>query len=110
MLNHKIIIATNKQIEYGKYLGINLKRKSLRVAAAMISDAIELKCWESIISQSLKKGDKVKYLGNYTGRKNKTFIINSIGRTGLVFFFVKNEFGQKVSSHAYAFYLKKMVK
>ncbi len=102
-------MATDKQIEYGKYLGINLKRKSLRVATAMISDAIELKCWNSIISQNLKKGDKVKYVGNYPGRKNKIFVINSIGRTGLVFFFVKNELGQKVSSHAYAFYLKKIV-
>ena len=100
--------ATNKQIDYGKILGLNLKAKSFRVAGAMISDEIEKRCWESISKQGLKKGDKVRYVGNYKERVNKIYTINSIGKYGLVYFFVKDKFVHKKSSYAYAFYLKKI--
>lgn len=100
--------VTNKQIEYGKLLGLNLKQKSFRVASAMIADEIEKRCWKSIEDQSLKKGDKVRYIGNYPERKNKVYTINSIGKYGFVYFFVKDNFGNKKTSYAYAFYLKKI--
>lgn len=100
--------ATNKQIDYGKMLGLNLKSKSFRVASAMIGDEIEKRCWESIKIQKLQKSDRVKYIGNYKERINKIYTINSIGKYGLVYFFVKDKFGNKKSSYAYAFYLTKI--
>ena len=100
--------ATNKQIDYGKILGLNLKSKSFRIASAMIGDEIEERCWKSIKTQELKKGDKVKYIGNYKGRINKIYTINSIGKYGLIYLFIKDKFGNKKSSYAYAFYLKKI--
>lgn len=100
--------ATDKQVEYGRVLGLNLKSKSFRVASAMIADEIEKRCWKSIKEQGLKKGDKIKYVGNYPERRNKIYVVNSIGKYGLVYFFVKDKFGNKKSSYAYAFYLKKI--
>lgn len=100
--------ATNKQVEYGNVLGLNLKFRSFRVASAMIADEIEKRCWKSIKYQNIKNGDRVKYIGNYIERKNKIYLVNSIGKNGLVYFFIKDKFGNKKSSYAYAFYLKKV--
>jgi hypothetical protein len=102
--------ATEKQIEYGKILNLNLELKSFRVAGAMIADEVESRCLKSVQDQELKKGDRVKYTGNYPERKNRTYIVNSVGKSGLVYFFVKDEFGNKKSSYAYAYYLKKIRK
>lgn len=100
--------ATEKQIEYGKILNLNLESKSFRVAGAMIADEIEKRCLKSAEEQGFKKGDRVKYVGNYPERKNKIYTINSVGKSGLVYFFVKDKFGHKKGSYAYAFYLKKI--
>lgn len=61
-----------------------------------------------IKGQGLEKGDRVKYIGNYKERINKIYTINSIGKYGLVYFFIKDKSGNKKSSHAYAFYLEKI--
>lgn len=101
-------MATLKQIAYGEALGLKLKTKSFRVAEAMISDEVEKRCWDSIEKQGLEKGDKVIYTGNYPGRKNKTFIINSVGKYGLIHFFIIDEFGNKKHTYANATNIKKI--
>ena len=78
--------ATDKQIEYGKKLGLDLTNATFRVAQAMLSDRLEVLSFEMIRQLDLKAGDVVTYHGTVEHLKGRAFVVSSVGKHGMVHF------------------------
>ncbi|MBM7556309.1 hypothetical protein [Halanaerobacter jeridensis] len=83
--------STEKQIEFGEELGLDLKNNSLRVASAKIEDKLKENNKQAIEELNLKPGDKVKKKSKVEidGEEKKYItkhVVSSIGKNYRVYF------------------------
>lgn len=78
--------VTERQVEYGRALGLDLHGVTFRVAGAMIADRLEERALERIEELGLKPGDSVSYGGRVDRYRGRILLVSSIGRNGQVNF------------------------
>ncbi len=82
---HTLRQPTDKQLEYGAALGIDVNGKSFRVLSAEIADTLEIKSYEAIRKLKLKRGTRLRYAGPRDDMP-KDLVVSAIAQNGYVYF------------------------